>query len=229
MTLKKIKIIGGFGMFALCFLTHFLYDFFPNYLFSIFFPVNESVWEHMKMMTSSILIWSVFEYLLLKKYRINHNNYLVSLFVMCCGSIIIFLAIYLPCYYLIGPTMFLNLLCLFITLSIVSYFSFLILSLNSLKKLNYLALIGIVFLYIIFGILTYHPLENNLFYDKLKHKYGINIYELWFKNVGYLIFIFFGLGKIIGFFFITYIIKNFSRNINIVIVFFIKTYFIFGC
>ena len=61
MDLKKIKIVSIFGMFILCFLTHFLYNFFPNTLFSIFFPVNESIWEHMKMMTSSILIWSILE------------------------------------------------------------------------------------------------------------------------------------------------------------------------
>ena len=71
MTLKKIKMVSIFGMFALCFLTHFLYNWFPNSLFSIFFPVNESIWEHMKMMTSSILIWSILEYFLYKKYVIN--------------------------------------------------------------------------------------------------------------------------------------------------------------
>ena len=62
MTLKRLKVVSIFGMFILCFLTHFLYNWFPNALFSIFFPVNESIWEHMKMMTSSILIWSVSEY-----------------------------------------------------------------------------------------------------------------------------------------------------------------------
>ena len=53
MDLKKVKIVSIFGMFIFCFLTHFLYNFFPNTLFSIFFPVNESIWEHMKMMSSS--------------------------------------------------------------------------------------------------------------------------------------------------------------------------------
>ena len=62
MTLKSIKVLSVFAIFLLCFITHFLYNWFPNTVFSIFFPVNESIWEHMKMMTSSILIWSVLEY-----------------------------------------------------------------------------------------------------------------------------------------------------------------------
>lgn len=177
MDLKKVKIVSIFGMFILCFLTHFLYNFFPNTLFSIFFPVNESIWEHMKMMTSSILIWSILEYFLYKKFRVNHNNFILSLFLEVCLSIIIFLIIYLPIYHFTGSIFILNLIVLFISLYFVNIISYYILALRDLHK-ELLGIVGIILLYIIFGILTYNPPFNYIFFDKMENKYGINIYEL---------------------------------------------------
>lgn len=177
MDLKKVKIVSIFGMFILCFLTHFLYNFFPNTLFSIFFPVNESIWEHMKMMSSSILIWSILEYFLYKKFRVNHNNFILSLFLEVCLSIIIFLIIYLPIYHFTGSIFILNLIVLFISLYFVNIISYYILSLRDLHK-ELLGIVGIILIYIIFGILTYNPPFNYIFFDKMENKYGINIYEL---------------------------------------------------
>ena len=177
MDLKKVKIVSIFGMFILCFLTHFLYNFFPNTLFSIFFPVNESIWEHMKMMSSSILIWSILENFLYKKFRVNHNNFILSLFLEVCLSIIIFLIIYLPIYHFTGSIFILNLIVLFISLYFVNIISYYILALRDLHK-ELLGIVGIILLYIIFGILTYNPPFNYIFFDKMENKYGINIYEL---------------------------------------------------
>ena len=177
MSLKRIKIISVFGMFGLCFLTHFLYNCLPNSLFSIFFPVNESIWEHMKMMTSSILIFSIIEYFLYKKYRVSHNNFALSVFLEVSLSILIFLIIYLPIYHFTGSVFILNIIVLFISLYFVNIISFYILSLRPLHK-EVLSIIGIILVYILFGILTYYPPRNYLFFDKLEKKYGINIYEL---------------------------------------------------
>ena len=182
MTLKRIKVISIFGMFILCFLTHFLYNWFPNALFSIFFPVNESIWEHMKMMTSSILIWSVLEYFLFKKYKINNNNFILSVFLEISLSIIVFLIIYLPIYHFLGSVFILNLTVLFISLYFVNIMSYYILKSSSLHK-EVLSVIGIILLYIIYGILTYKPPFNYIFFDKLENKYGINIYEVWVNNL----------------------------------------------
>ena len=182
MTLKRIKVISIFGMFILCFLTHFLYNWFPNALFSIFFSVNESIWEHMKMMTSSILIWSILEYFLFKKYEINHNNFGLSVFLEVSLSIIIFLIIYLPIYHFTGSVFTLNLIVLFISLYFVNIIGYYILKSNPLHKEG-LSITGIILLYIIYGILTYNPPFNYIFFDKVENKYGINIYEIWVNNL----------------------------------------------
>lgn len=177
MTLKRLKVVSVLGMFILCFLTHFLYNWFPNALFSIFFPVNESIWEHMKMMTSSILIWSVLEYFLFKKFRINHNNFALSVFLEVILSIVIFLITYLPIYHFTGSVFILNLIVLFISLYFVNVISYYILNLRPLHK-EILGIAGIILVYIIMGILTYNPPFNYIFYDTVENKYGINIYEV---------------------------------------------------
>ena len=67
MNLKKIKIINVIGVFALSFLFHFMYEWWPNVVTSIFFPVNESIWEHMKIFVSAILVWGLVDKFLLDK------------------------------------------------------------------------------------------------------------------------------------------------------------------
>ena len=50
MSKKKLMIITTLIAFLLCFPFHFVYDTFPNLITSIFFPINESIWEHMKLL-----------------------------------------------------------------------------------------------------------------------------------------------------------------------------------
>ena len=132
------------------------------------------------MMTSSILIFSIVEYFLYKKYRVNHNNFALSVFLEISLSIVIFLIIYLPIYHFTGSVFVLNLIVLFISIYFVNIISFYILKLRPLHK-EIISIIGIILVYILFGILTYFPPENYLFFDTLENKYGINIYELWVK------------------------------------------------
>jgi len=173
MNLRSVKTIGVFVTFILCFLTHFLYTFFPNFLTSLFFPVNESIWEHVKMMVSTILIWEVIEYFLLKNFSINHNNFLFSLFITIIVSIPIFLIIYYPIYKCIGSVFLINIICLFIAI----YFSYVI-GYQVMNKgdlnLGIFGLVGIILLYIIFGYFTYFPPKNELFLNPVDNSYGIS-------------------------------------------------------
>ena len=68
MSLKKSRVIACIGTIILAFIFHFAYEMLPNFLFSIFFPVNESVWEHMKMIYSAIVFYGIIDYFLNKKY-----------------------------------------------------------------------------------------------------------------------------------------------------------------
>lgn len=178
MNLKKIKIISVIGTFLLCFLTHFLYDIFPNSLFSIFFPVNESIWEHMKMLFTTILLFSFIEYILLNKFNIKYNNFIFSSFIKALLSIPIYLVMFLPYYYRFGENMIVIFIIMLITFIIVEFISYKIYSLNNIEYLNKISIILIIICYIIFGYLTYNPIKTHLFLDTENEKYGINIYNI---------------------------------------------------
>ncbi len=178
MSLKRLKIIDVFIIFGLCFLTHFIYSWFPNTLFSIFFPVNESIWEHMKMLFSAIIIYSIIDFTLLKAFEIEHHNFITSVLLSAVFSVIIFLAIYLPLYNFLGENMTLNLSVLLLAIIFSQWVSYFTLNSKDYGLLDYLSLIGIIFCYILFGILTYYPPTEDLFYDPLEEKYGINTYNV---------------------------------------------------
>lgn len=174
MSLKKIKTIGIFGIFVLCFLTHFGYTWFPNFLFSLFFPVNESIWEHMKMIVSAIIIWEVIEYYILNIFDINYNNFLLGCFIMCFFSICVFLIIYYPISNFAGDSFVLILICLFITIYYATTIGYLVMELNPIKYEFLLGFLGIVLIYMLFGIFTYYPLKLPIFLDPRDNYYGIN-------------------------------------------------------
>lgn len=176
MNLKKIKIISTIGIFILCFLTHFIYNLFPNYIFAIFFPVNESIWEHMKMLYTTILLYGIIEYLLIIKFNIKTNNYLLNLFVVAIISIPLYLLIFLPIYYKFGENMFITLTILFIVIVIVNYLSYYLLKIKKINYSNIIAIVLIIITYIVFGYLTYNPIKNDLFFDTEEEKYGIDDY-----------------------------------------------------
>ena len=176
MNLKKIKIIGTITIFALAFIYHFLYECFPNPIFSILFPVNESIWEHMKLLYTGILSWGLIEIILLKKNKIKYNNYPYQLFLTAFTSIIIYLILYLPIHNLIGEKLIISILLLFIVILLEQILSYYLLKQKKETDiLDKISIILIILFYMILLNLTYDPPRNYIFYDTIENKYGINI------------------------------------------------------
>lgn len=172
MNLKKLKLLGVILDFLLAFPLHFLYDKVPCFLTSIIAPVNESIWEHMKIMFGSIIISSIIQLIIIKKKKLNYNNILISSFIAALFSIVIFLIIYLPIYYSIGEKLPLTLVIMLITFIIVEYMTTKIIKekdLNCDKR----TLLYILIVYLIFGLLTYFPPHIDLFLCPKDHIYGI--------------------------------------------------------
>lgn len=176
MNLKKIKVLSVFGIFIVSFLAHFIYEWFPSDLFAIFFPVNESIWEHMKMIFTSIMIWKVIEYLLIKHWNILYHNFVFANFISAIFQIVIYLAIYLPLFFKFGEKIFVSISLLFIVICIGEYISYQLMKKNKIKYFDFISLIMIIITYVIFGYLTYFPPRNFLFFDSKNEKYGKNIY-----------------------------------------------------
>jgi len=178
MTLKKTKIISTIGIFLLCFLFHFIYDWLPCTLTAIFFPVNESIWEHMKLLFSAVCFYGIIDYIILQKLNIKYNNFFTALFVSALTIIPIYLIMFLPIYYKIGQNMIITIGIMLIAIIISQVISYYILKAKDLDKLNIISFILIIITYIVFAYLTYYPIKNELFFDTEEEKYGLNNYNV---------------------------------------------------
>ena len=110
-----------------------MYTWFPNVLTSIFFPVNESIWEHMKMLFTAIIIGGIIELTIIKIKNIKLNNIFFTLFFKAIISIPIFLTIYLPIYYLFGENMIISISIMTIVLVITEIISYKLQNLHEIE------------------------------------------------------------------------------------------------
>ena len=161
---SKKNIFMIIFLFLLSFLWHFMYDWFPSVLTSIFFPVNESIWEHMKIIFYCLLIGSVLE----KK----GNNYYLNILVKPLVGVLFYLIIFIPLYLIFGESMFISISLMLFTYIIMELLG---IKISKQEELNIKALpiIIIILISILFSILTYYPLHNFLFFDSVKLGYGI--------------------------------------------------------
>ncbi|OLA93058.1 MAG: hypothetical protein BHW63_03075 [Mycoplasma sp. CAG:611_25_7] len=156
---KKI-ILSSFIIFILSTLFHSLYNYLPCFLTSIIVPVNESIFEHMKMIFTSYMFYLLIKILFNKK----HENNLISSFVIASlFNIVIFLIIYIPIYLLFGEKLFVTLILYFITILISNYLMYKIQNKKINSKINKYSVYIIPLVYIVFTLLTYFPLKNMLF------------------------------------------------------------------
>lgn len=168
-----IEIIGFFFISIIGALSHFLYDIGNhNKYLSIFFAVNESTWEHIKITLTPMFLWLIVEIPFLYK----NSNFIFSKFIgLMCPLILI-------------PTIFYgyktitkkSVLIIDISLFFVSVLCAQLLSSFILFKglkvpfaVNYVSLIGIIVIFVFYMILTIYPFEHFLFKDPISKKYGV--------------------------------------------------------
>lgn len=165
MNFKKIKVLNLFILSILSVISHNIYNFLPSILTSIFFPINESIFEHMKIIFTSLLLTGISDYILLKLNNIKYNNFQFQLAITSILSIVIFLSLYLPIHYLIGEYLPLTLFLLLITYIISQIISYKLLKSKHLPFLNKISIFLILLTYLNFIILTFTPNKDDFFYD----------------------------------------------------------------
>ena len=170
MNIKKYKIIGVFVVFALCFPFHFAYKWMPNLISSLFFPVNESIWEHMKLLFIPYVIYLVVEYFLLHR---KENNFYIQLFFVPIIGIVSYLFLFLPIYSVLGENMIVSITLLFLTICFEQFVSYKIATYEEIKYQSIIGIIGVFLIFNIFVYLTYFPNKTYLFYDTTKNIYGV--------------------------------------------------------
>lgn len=160
--MKKIItiILLSIILFLFHFPTHFMYDWFPNSFTYAFFPINESIFQHIKMMFTSTFLFYLFLFLIRKK---TNNISLINLisFLACLS---LFLILYLPLYKAWGENLFITLLLLFISILYSQWITYFLYKSPNYKILNIISFILIICIFIINIFLTRFPLNHYLFY-----------------------------------------------------------------
>lgn len=160
-------------VFCVCLgsLGHFLYELFNhNKIAAIFFAVNESTWEHIKIGLTPLFIFAIVEYFLYGQSVNFWFNKMLSLFTF------VFLI----------PTMFYSyklltkkhFLILDIIIFVLSLFVSLLLNyyLNNITfnfSYDVIGIIGILILLTMYFSFTYFPLKNFIFLDPITKRFGI--------------------------------------------------------
>ena len=88
-------------------------------------------------------------------------------------AILSYLIIYLPIHYIFGHSSIFAIILLFFIFMIIEIISYYIMRYRNIRYGNIIGLGIIIVMYIIFGYLTYYPIEIDLFYDDSKNVYGI--------------------------------------------------------
>ncbi len=161
-----VSIIG-----TLC---HFIYKWSGYSIAAAFFcPVNESTWEHLKLLFFPYLIWTVIEYKLLKKDNSELDGILLSKLigsVAGMAAIVIFFYTYTGA---IGKSIdILNILSFFIGVGVSFLIDSLLIRQNKLRFDNS-AIAGFTAIAAVFIIFTFAPPLIPLFKDPITSVYGI--------------------------------------------------------
>ena len=174
---KIIVIINTIAIFLSMFLFSFIYEKLPNFLTAALFPVNESLFEHLKLMFTSFVLVSLITYVVLKIKDIKVNNYFLATFVSVISNIGLFFLIYLPLYNHFGENLILTMSLYFIVLVISEYIFYLIITKFKHQDIyNIISLILLPALWCLLIYFTFNPRRTDFFFDTVSEKYGINIH-----------------------------------------------------
>lgn len=154
------------------FFVHGIYEWFPSPITSVF-PVNESLFEHMKLIFWSPLIALLIMNYFYKKKNIKINNFFFGFFVSTVFNVLLFYLVYIPVYNDIGENLIVTLIIYFITILISQYVNYLIVIEKHNRVLNVLGLILSIISIIGMTYFTWNPIKSSFFIDPKSNTYGI--------------------------------------------------------
>ncbi len=174
---KLLVIINTITIFLSMFLFSFVYEKFPNFLTASIFPVNESLFEHLKLIYVTMIIISIIVYFIFKARDIKINNYFSGLLLTTILNIGLYFVIFLPIYNRFGENIIFTMGLYLVILIITEYVFYLIMNLKQREIYNYISLILIPIIWLSLVYFTFNPRHNDFFYDTIAEKYGINEYR----------------------------------------------------
>lgn len=163
MSLKK-NIIAFFIISILGTVFHFAYSWSGNNtLAGLFFPVNESTWEHLKLIFFPTILYSVFEYLKLDN---KPKNYIPATVISILFAMLITVTLYYTYKGILGFNIdFFNITIYYIAILFLIISRSKILKSNKFISDNSIAFFSIIFILLLlfFLVWSYNPPNINIF------------------------------------------------------------------
>lgn len=164
-------------LFIVGFFMHYIYEWSGNSLIvGIFAPVNESIWEHLKLTFWPMLIWWIFGYIILgKKYNITASQWFTSCTVAELICSLVVLCFYYTYTGALGiESLILDIFSLFLGIVVAQYLAFHIYKTAKFSQnCLYISVAVLILLAVTFTVFTFAPPHLPLFKDSVTGKYGI--------------------------------------------------------
>lgn len=128
----------------------------------------------MKLTFNAYLIFSIIEYIILKRKKIQVNNYLFSVLASSLTCMLSTLVLFYIFYYIIGHNFFLTQTIYLLSIAFGTFISYIVI--NKTKKeliVDIISLLSILFMEFAFIYLTYNPKYEEIFIDRVTNKIGI--------------------------------------------------------
>ena len=174
MNLKNIHIVGSVFTALLGVLLHFAYDMSGGSDFvAIFSAVNESTWEHLKLLYYPVVIYGIGEYFL---YGKNTTGFLASKTVALIVSMLSIVAVFYTYTGVLGENISVINIMLFLAAVVLNYYlSYSFIELNAFENssINRASIFTLILLFICFWVFTFYPPLINLFRDPISNGFGI--------------------------------------------------------
>ena len=165
-------IVGSLAIMSLAALWHFVYAWTPNVVAAVIFPVNESVWEHMKLFLIPSMVFFTIEFIAIG-YRFR--NYIfaqgISLLVMPLSTLAIF-------YFYrnlanIEENLIIDIVITFISICLGLYIGYKLTVMKRKIGTSVVTLFIALILAVVYGVLTFLPPKVPMFLDTNTGGYGI--------------------------------------------------------
>ncbi|MFO7796281.1 MAG: DUF6512 family protein [Promethearchaeati archaeon] len=167
------QIIGGFFIILFGSFLHFLFELSGNFPpVGAISAVNESVWEHLKLGFWPLVFFGIIEYKYIKK---DTQNFFLAKFLSAILIVTIIIVFFYSYTAILGENiLFLDIFSFVLSVFVGQTVSYKLLNTSNFSKnINYLSMLGISILGLLFIIFTYFPPQIPLFQDSLTGLYGI--------------------------------------------------------
>ncbi len=171
MSIETILFISFLIISILGTIFHFTHNWFKRgIILHLISAVNESTWEHMKLLVVPTILTILFQYLM---FRNIYDNFWFSILVLLIIETITIPLVFEPIRIIQKRATLLFTITLFylsIILGLVSQYYVLV---NEVKGLNDILSIILIIIYVsLFGIFTYYPPKIFIFKDPVYKRYG---------------------------------------------------------